>query len=74
MDGKLNEIKVYSDTSQSISIQDLTEEQISALKRQDSRTVSTFRSEKFDKEAKKHWDIFYKRNVLLTQAVFRQVG
>ena len=62
MDGKLNEIKVYSDTSQSISIQDLTEEQISALQRQDSRTVSTFRSEKFDKEAKKHWDIFYKRN------------
>jgi len=62
MDGKVNENKIYSDTSQSISIHDLTEEQKSALQRQDSRTVSTFRSEKFDKEAKKHWDIFYKRN------------
>jgi methyltransferase-like protein 6 len=41
---------------------DLTPEQQAALERQDSRPVSTFRVNKFDQEAKKHWDIFYKRN------------
>ena len=41
---------------------DLSSEQKEALARQDSRPVSTFRTNKFDKESKKHWDIFYKRN------------
>ena len=40
----------------------LTPEQKDALQRQDSRLVTTFRANKFDKESKKHWDIFYKRN------------
>ena len=40
----------------------MTAKQIVALERQDARTVSSFRAEKFEKEAKKHWDIFYKRN------------
>ena len=41
---------------------DLTVEQQEALQRQDSSPVSTYRANKFDQEAKKHWDIFYKRN------------
>lgn len=40
----------------------LTSEQKEALKRQETRTVSSFRTNKFDKESQKHWDIFYKRN------------
>ena len=41
---------------------DLSLEQKLALKRQDSRPVSSFRASKFDNESMKHWDIFYKRN------------
>ena len=41
---------------------DLTPEQQAALQRQDSRPVPIFKANKFDQEAKKHWDIFYKRN------------
>lgn len=41
---------------------DLSSEQISALEHQNSRPVSSFRANKFEKESKKHWDIFYKRN------------
>ena len=41
---------------------ELTSEQKTALDRQDSRLVSTFKAKKFDDESKKHWDIFYKRN------------
>ena len=40
----------------------LSSEQISALELQNLRPVSSFRSNKFEKESKKHWDIFYKRN------------
>lgn len=32
------------------------------LKRQDSRLVSSFEATKLEKDAKKNWDIFYKRN------------
>ena len=62
MNDKFIESKIHSNSNNSFKIQDLTDEQKLALQRQDSRTVSSFRSEKFDKEAKKHWDIFYKRN------------
>ena len=33
-----------------------------ALKLQDSRKCDKFRAEKFQKETKRHWDLFYKRN------------
>ncbi len=32
------------------------------LAKQDSRTVTEFRAKKFQGEARKHWDLFYKRN------------
>ena len=41
---------------------DLTEHEISMLKKQDTKLVSDFKSCKCDKEAKKMWDLFYKRN------------
>ena len=41
---------------------ELTGEQIQMLKVQDERLCETFRAEKFQRESKKHWDLFYKRN------------
>lgn len=32
------------------------------LERQNARLVDDFRARKFEREAKKHWDLFYKRN------------
>ena len=40
----------------------LSKEQKDALINQDSRKCDSFRAEKFQKESKKHWDLFYKRN------------
>jgi len=41
---------------------DLTESDLKQLAKQNSRMVSEFKAEKLEKEAKKNWDIFYKRN------------
>lgn len=40
----------------------LTPEEINRMKAQDSRLVSAFRAEQLERDAKKHWDLFYKRN------------
>lgn len=40
----------------------LTDEDVQKLKKQDSRLVSTFQAQQLEKNAKKHWDLFYKRN------------
>ncbi|KAL6263885.1 hypothetical protein P5V15_003966 [Pogonomyrmex californicus] len=40
----------------------LTPEEIDKMKAQDSRLVSEFRANQLEKDAKKHWDLFYKRN------------
>lgn len=40
----------------------LTEKAKEALSLQDSRPCEVFRAEKFQRESKKHWDLFYKRN------------
>lgn len=40
----------------------LTAEEIETMKAQDSRLVSEFRADQLEKDAKKHWDLFYKRN------------
>ena len=39
---------------------ELTEEEVKKLDRDDQ--LSVFQQNKFEKEAKKHWDLFYKRN------------
>ena len=39
-----------------------TDRQRECLDRQNSRLVDEFRARKFEREAKKHWDLFYKRN------------
>jgi len=41
---------------------DLTENDLQQLEKQNSRMVSDFKADKLEKEAKKNWDIFYKRN------------
>jgi methyltransferase-like protein 6 len=41
---------------------ELTEEMKIALNSQCSRMVTEFKAEKLEKEAKKNWDTFYKRN------------
>lgn len=43
-------------------MENLSKEALEALKLQDSRLCQSFRAEKFQKESKKHWDLFYKRN------------
>lgn len=40
----------------------LTQEEIEKIRAQDSRLVSVFRADQLEKDAKKHWDLFYKRN------------
>ncbi|XP_076238198.1 tRNA N(3)-cytidine methyltransferase METTL6 [Calliopsis andreniformis] len=40
----------------------LTKEEIEKMRAQDSRLVSEFRANQLEKDARKHWDIFYKRN------------
>lgn len=40
----------------------LTQEEIDKMKAQNSRMVSEFRANQLEREAKKHWDLFYKRN------------
>ncbi|CAK8689335.1 unnamed protein product [Clavelina lepadiformis] len=40
----------------------LTEDEINMLKNQDKKIVSEFKSIKLENEAKKMWDLFYKRN------------
>ncbi|KAG7197256.1 hypothetical protein KM043_018379 [Ampulex compressa] len=40
----------------------LTVEEIEKMKAQNSRLVSEFRANQLEKDAKKHWDLFYKRN------------
>ncbi|XP_050436513.1 tRNA N(3)-methylcytidine methyltransferase METTL6 [Adelges cooleyi] len=40
----------------------LNEQEQAILEKQNSRIVSSFKAQELDKYAKKHWDIFYKRN------------
>lgn len=40
----------------------LTDEEIQRLQLQENRKVSEFKSEALEKDAKKYWDLFYKRN------------
>ncbi|XP_076283141.1 tRNA N(3)-cytidine methyltransferase METTL6 isoform X1 [Lasioglossum baleicum] len=40
----------------------LTAEEIEKMHTQNSRLVSEFRANQLEKDAKKHWDLFYKRN------------
>ncbi|XP_017881272.1 methyltransferase-like protein 6 isoform X1 [Ceratina calcarata] len=40
----------------------LTREEIEKMRAQDSRLVSEFRAHQLERDAKKHWDLFYKRN------------
>jgi len=40
----------------------LTPEEVDRMRAQDSRLVSEFRAIQLEKDAKKHWDLFYKRN------------
>lgn len=40
----------------------LTREEIDKMEAQNSRMVSEFRASQLEKDAKKHWDLFYKRN------------
>ncbi|XP_076763034.1 tRNA N(3)-cytidine methyltransferase METTL6 [Xylocopa sonorina] len=40
----------------------LTREEIERMQAQNSRLVSEYRANQLEKDAKKHWDLFYKRN------------
>lgn len=40
----------------------LTPDHVDALSKQNSRLLTEFKVQKFKKEAKKHWELFYKRN------------
>jgi len=53
-------VEIDSDLSTENKI--LTNEEKEKLEKQNSRVISDFMAKKLDKEAKKHWDLFYKRN------------
>lgn len=40
----------------------LTPEEVDRMRAQDSRLVPEFRASQLERDAKKHWDLFYKRN------------
>lgn len=40
----------------------LSDEELIRIKEQDSRLVPEHKALQFEKDAKKHWDLFYKRN------------
>lgn len=40
----------------------LNEEELKMLEKQNDRIVSKFKQDKLEAEAKKNWDLFYKRN------------
>ncbi|CAM1326658.1 METTL6 (predicted) [Pycnogonum litorale] len=44
------------------SARQLTQEEILKLREQDAKTVSEFKQRKLEQDARKNWDIFYKRN------------
>lgn len=41
---------------------ELTDEQKSALEKQNSRMVTEFQAKKLEAQASKNWNLFYKRN------------
>lgn len=43
-------------------VKNLNQDELNKIKAQDSRLVTKFQAEQLEKNAKKHWDIFYKRN------------
>ena len=47
---------------ENVEISTIVEKNNAALKLQDSRKCDKFRAEKFQRETKRHWDLFYKRN------------
>ncbi|KAF6204788.1 hypothetical protein GE061_018950 [Apolygus lucorum] len=48
--------------SYSSNFKELSDEEKTLLERQDSRLVTPFQCSKLESDAKKYWDIFYKRN------------
>ena len=47
---------------ENVEMSTIVDKNNAALKLQDSRKCDKFRAEKFQKETKRHWDLFYKRN------------
>ena len=47
---------------ENVEISTIVDKNNAALKLQDSRKCDKFRAEKFQRETKRHWDLFYKRN------------
>lgn len=48
-----------------LQVADLTEEERARLEAQNSRIVPEFKADKLEKESKRNWDLFYKRNETL---------
>ena len=48
--------------NENVEISTIVDKNNAALKLQDSRKCDKFRAEKFQRETKRHWDLFYKRN------------
>ena len=48
--------------NENVEISNIDDKNNTALKLQDSRKCDKFRAEKFQRETKRHWDLFYKRN------------
>ncbi|XP_058797078.1 tRNA N(3)-methylcytidine methyltransferase METTL6 isoform X2 [Phymastichus coffea] len=58
----MNSESEESDSCVSHVAKQLTLEEIDKMKAQNSRLVSDFQAMQLEKNAKKHWDLFYKRN------------
>lgn len=53
---------ISEETQESKDAKILTEDEKIILERQNSRLVSEFQASKLERDAKKNWDLFYKRN------------
>jgi len=59
---KMNDSAENGESEMSHVAKRLTPEEVDRMRAQDSRLVSEFRAIQLERNAKKHWDLFYKRN------------
>ena len=52
----------YNELIGSHVVKQLTPEEIEKMRAQNSRIVSEFKASQLERDAQKHWDLFYKRN------------
>lgn len=52
----------FEDDCETTQLKILSDLELQKLKAQDSRMITPFQAQTLEAQAKKHWDLFYKRN------------